>query len=95
MGETVIQNAEKPNEGGGSSEKEGTGSDVLTAIGETVSNVGANVKKAFDGGSEEESGSETSGGQEEGKDVSGQTLKITDEKLGGSEQRGAVRTLLW
>ncbi|XP_047153385.1 seed biotin-containing protein SBP65-like [Vigna umbellata] len=94
MGETVIQNAEKPKEGGGSSQQEGTGSDVLTEIGETESNVGAKVKKPFDGGTKEESGSETSGGQEEGKDVSGQTLKSTDEKLGDAAQRGAARTLL-
>ncbi|KAK7335452.1 hypothetical protein VNO80_27298 [Phaseolus coccineus] len=88
IGETVSQNAEKPKTGGGSSQQDGSGSAQSTAIGETVSNVGAKVKKPFvnlmgsGGGTGEESGNERSGGDEEGKGVSGQTLKSISEKLG-------------
>lgn len=60
---------------------------MLTAIGETGSNVGSNVKKPFvnlvgSGGTGEESGYERSGGHEQG-----QTLKNTSEKLGDAKQR--------
>ncbi|ESW21747.1 hypothetical protein PHAVU_005G096300 [Phaseolus vulgaris] len=88
IGETVSQHAEKPKTGGESSQQEGSGSAPLTAIGETVSNVGAKVKKPFVNlmgsgeGTEEESGNERSGGHEQGKGMSGQTLKSVSEKLG-------------
>lgn len=84
----MSQHAEKPKTGGESSQQEGSGSAPLTAIGETVSNVGAKVKKPFVNlmgsgeGTEEESGNERSGGHEQGKGMSGQTLKSVSEKLG-------------
>ncbi|CAJ1956685.1 unnamed protein product [Sphenostylis stenocarpa] len=68
VGKTVSQNAEKPKAYGGSSQEEETGSTVLTAIGETVSNVGTKVKKPFlIGGNEKGKGKKAGMRKVEGK----------------------------
>ncbi|XP_027343315.1 seed biotin-containing protein SBP65-like [Abrus precatorius] len=68
-GETVSQNAQKTKPG-----QEGRGSNVLTAIGETVGSVGEKIMKPF----------EREGRRESGNDQSGEkgTLRSIGERLG-------------
>ncbi|KAG4384505.1 hypothetical protein AAZX31_13G274600 [Glycine max] len=85
IGETVRQYAQKPKPSERNPQKEGTGSIVFTAIGETVSSAGEKVKKPFKNtmGGESEGG----GGKEEGKSVIGKSLTSIGEKLGDAKQR--------
>ncbi|TKY48923.1 Seed biotin-containing protein SBP65 [Spatholobus suberectus] len=79
IGETVSQYAQKPKPGGGSSQQEGTGS-----------NVGEKVKKPLEnimgGEGKRESGNDQSGGQEQGKGIGQTSMTSIGEKLGDAKQ---------
>nr|KYP53303.1 Seed biotin-containing protein SBP65 [Cajanus cajan] len=81
IGETVSEHAQEAKPSGGASQQEGTGSNVLNAIGETVSSVGEKVKKPFEnmmGGGE---GKTESGGQEQKKSVIGETASEIGQNI--------------
>ncbi|KAK7272407.1 hypothetical protein RJT34_28986 [Clitoria ternatea] len=92
IGETVSQYAQKVQPSEGSPQQEGTGGSVLTAIGETVGNVGEKIKKPFqsiNGSGTREKGSDKSAGEQgQGQQGNGsQTLTCFGEKLGDAAQR--------